>query len=47
MLEADTEFCSAIGPEFVQLFTKVKQFEVNRWLHHISDWETAEYLELY
>lgn len=46
-LEADASLAAALGEPFVKLFSTVKRFEIDRWRAHISDWETAEYLELY
>lgn len=36
-----------LGTEFCHLFTTVKQFELARFHDHITDWEVAEYLEVY
>ncbi|WP_204137063.1 glutamine synthetase family protein [Halomicronema sp. CCY15110] len=46
-LAADTAMQEMLGPEFCQLFTTVKQFELARFHDHITDWEVAEYLEVY
>ena len=35
-----------LGEDFVRVFTAVKRFELARFHTHITDWETAEYLEL-
>jgi glutamine synthetase len=47
LLEVDSVLCEALGESFVRLFCTVKRFEIDRWRRHISDWERAEYLELY
>ncbi|WP_102226632.1 glutamine synthetase family protein [Acidimangrovimonas sediminis] len=46
-LEADVPFRAALGEEFVRVFTAVKRFELDRFRGHVTDWETAEYLEMY
>jgi len=46
-LSADERLCEMLGVPFTRLFTKVKEFELERWRAHISDWEMDEYLELY
>lgn len=47
LFEADSVIADALGESFVKLFCTVKRFEIDRWRRHISDWERAEYLELY
>ena len=46
-LAADSAMQEMLGPEFCQLFTTVKQFELARFHDHITDWEKTEYLEVY
>ncbi len=46
-LNADTEMRSLLGEDFVHLFTTVKQAELARFHAHVSDWERAEYMEVY
>jgi len=46
-LATDTAMQEMLGPEFCQLFSTVKQFELARFHEHITDWEVAEYLEVY
>lgn len=46
-LAADSAMQEMLGPEFCQLFATVKQFELARFHDHITDWEKAEYLEVY
>jgi glutamine synthetase len=46
-LEGDPEMRTALGEDFITVFTTVKRFELARFHAHITDWETAEYLELY
>ncbi|MBD3881633.1 glutamine synthetase [Phormidium tenue FACHB-886] len=46
-LKADAAMRSLLGEEFVHLFTTVKQFELDRFHAHVSDWERQEYMEIY
>lgn len=46
-LAADNAMQDLLGEEFCQLFSTVKAFELNRFHEHITDWEVAEYLEVY
>ncbi len=46
-LATDAEMQQMLGEEFVQLFTKVKRFELDRFDRHITEWETKEYMEVY
>lgn len=46
-LNADQEMRSLLGEDFVQLLTTVKQFELDRFHRHVTDWERKEYLEIY
>jgi len=46
-LAADTTLCDALGPEFIRVFTTVKQAELMRLREEIPAAETAEYFELY
>ena len=36
-----------LGEDFIKVFVAVKRFELARFHGHITDWERAEYLELY
>ena len=47
LLEADKALCSMLGEEFVDIFTKMKRYELSRFHDHVSQWESDEYLELY
>jgi len=42
-LEADTEFRRTIGDFFVESFLAYKRNEVERFNHHVTDWEFREY----
>ncbi|MEM9448212.1 MAG: glutamine synthetase family protein [Cyanobacteria bacterium P01_E01_bin.6] len=46
-LAADAQMQDMLGAEFCHLFSTVKSFELNRFHEHITDWEVAEYLEVY
>ncbi|NEQ52658.1 MAG: glutamine synthetase [Leptolyngbya sp. SIO3F4] len=46
-LAADNAMQDLLGTEFCQLFSTVKSFELDRFHEHITDWEVAEYLEVY
>ncbi|MBX2865641.1 MAG: glutamine synthetase family protein [Leptolyngbyaceae cyanobacterium MAG.088] len=46
-LAADGAMQDLLGTEFCQLFSTVKAFELDRFHDHITDWEVAEYLEVY
>jgi glutamine synthetase len=46
-LNADTAMQALLGEEFVKLFTAVKQFELERFEAHVTDWERKEYMEVY
>ena len=47
LLEADTALCDLLGEEFIDIFTKMKHYELSRFDDHVSQWESDEYLELY
>ncbi|MEM9164173.1 MAG: glutamine synthetase family protein [Cyanobacteria bacterium P01_F01_bin.4] len=46
-LGTDDAMQDLLGKEFCQLFSTVKAFELARFHDHITDWEVAEYLEVY
>lgn len=46
-LESDKAFAQMLGPDFLKLFLAVKNAELARFHDHVTDWERAEYLELY
>ena len=39
-------FRAAFGDAFVDYFVRLKEFEINRFLSAVTDWEQREYLEL-
>ncbi|MCL6548346.1 MAG: glutamine synthetase family protein [Alicyclobacillus sp.] len=46
-LQEDADLCEWLGYEFVQVYTRVKQHELDRFRSHVTDWERNEYLEVY
>ncbi len=46
-LEADKPLRALLGEEFVSVFGVVKRYELARFRGHITDWERAEYLDVY
>ena len=46
-LRADPFFTKAFGEPFVDYFTRLKEFEIARFLAHVTDWEHREYFEVY
>jgi glutamine synthetase len=47
LLEADEKIVDVLGPEFVQAYTVMRRYELQRFADHVTDWEREEYLELY
>ncbi|MGH8872471.1 MAG: glutamine synthetase family protein [Acidimicrobiia bacterium] len=47
VLEQDKDFVEAFSPAYVEGFLAVKRAEWERFRHHTTDWEIAEYLEYY
>lgn len=46
-LEGDPVMRERLGEAFIKVFVAVKRQELARFHAHVSDWEIAEYLELY
>jgi len=46
-LRQDTFFRQAFGEPFVDYFVRLKEFEIARFLAHVTDWEHREYFEMY
>jgi glutamine synthetase len=42
-LEADSHLREAMGPMLVETFLGIKRYELDRYHHHVSDWDLAEY----
>jgi glutamine synthetase len=47
LLEADTRIVGLLGADFVQAYTTMRRYELQRFADHVTDWELREYLELY
>jgi glutamine synthetase len=47
LLEADEKLVELLGSEFVQAYTVMRRYELQRFADHVTDWEREEYLELY
>jgi glutamine synthetase len=47
LLEADAQMVELLGQEFVQAYTVMRRYELQRFADHVTDWELNEYLELY
>ena len=47
LLEEDETIVDLLGSEFVQAYTVMRRYELQRYADHVSDWELEEYLELY
>jgi glutamine synthetase len=46
-LEADEALAGALGPDFVTAYTTMRRHELQRFDDHVTDWERAEYIEVY
>ena len=46
-LRDDVFFREAFGEPFVDYFVRLKEFEIGRFLAHVTDWEHREYFEMY
>ena len=46
-LESDSKIVELLGDEFVRAYTAMRRYELQRFADHVTDWELAEYLELY
>jgi glutamine synthetase len=47
LLEADEKIVELLGSQFVQAYTVMRRYELQRFADHVTDWEREEYLELY
>jgi glutamine synthetase len=45
--QADDVIKAELGPAFHHYFHSLKQFEVNRFLSAVTDWEHTEYFEIF
>jgi glutamine synthetase len=46
-LQGDSVVCAALGESLAQEFIALKRMEWREYAHHVSDWETRRYLELF
>lgn len=46
-LEQDERMVELLGSEFVQAYTVMRRYELQRMADHVTDWERQEYLELF
>jgi glutamine synthetase len=46
-LRADTFFRDTFGEAFVDYVLRLKEYEIGRFLQHVTDWEHREYFEMY
>jgi glutamine synthetase len=46
-LDSDRFFRAALGSTFIDYLVKLKEFEIGRFLQHVTDWEHREYFEMY
>ena len=46
-LQSDDEYRALLGEEFVTAYNVMREYELARFRAHITDWEKAEYLEIY
>jgi glutamine synthetase len=47
LLEAEEPIVALLGTEFVEAFTAMRRYELQRFADHVTDWERGEYIELY
>jgi len=47
LLEADKQITDLLGQEFVEAYTVMRRYELQRFADHVTDWEVQEYLEIY
>ncbi|HEU5277624.1 MAG TPA: glutamine synthetase family protein [Gaiellaceae bacterium] len=47
LLEQDERIVDLLGTEFVEAYTVMRRYELQRYADHVTDWELQEYLELY
>jgi glutamine synthetase len=46
-LEGDERLVELLGTEFVEAYTVMRRYELQRFADHVTDWEREEYLELF
>ena len=47
LLESDERLVEFLGPEFIEAYTVMRRYELQRLADHVTDWELQEYLELF
>lgn len=47
LLREDAFFAEAFGEAFTDYFVRLKEYEISRFLQHVTDWEHREYFEMY
>jgi glutamine synthetase len=47
LLERDEEITEMLGGEFIEAYTVMRRYELQRFADHVTDWELQEYLEIY
>jgi glutamine synthetase len=47
LLEKDEQLTELLGHEFVEAYTVMRRYELQRFADHVTDWELQEYLEIY
>jgi glutamine synthetase len=46
-LEQDAAATEFLGEDFVTAYSRMRRYELSRYQDSVSDWERAEYLELF
>jgi len=46
-LEADKVICDGLGQDLAHEFIRLKRMEWTEYSRHVSDWESARYLEFF
>ena len=46
-LESDERMVDLLGTEFVEAYTTMRRYELQRFDDHVTDWERSEYVEVY
>src|SRR5579884_3332682 len=47
LLEGDEKIVEMLGKEFIQAYTAMRRYELQRLADYVTDWELEEYLEIY
>ena len=47
LLESDEKLVELLGSEFVEAYTVMRRYELQRFADHVTEWELGEYMELY